>query len=107
MQTTDDAAFQADVIDASRDRLVLACFMTVWSGPSKAAMASLETLEPAYSDAVTFVTIDVDESDAAAQKYNVEAVPAFVLFDKGQVKDTWSGSDLDKIQSKLDQHMPK
>lgn len=107
MQTTDDAAFQADVIDASQHRLVLACFMTIWSGPSKAAMANLATLEPAYTDMVTFVTIDVDESDTAAQKYGVNDVPTFVLFDKGQVKDTWSGSDIEQIQKKLDQYAPK
>ncbi|KAF7560863.1 hypothetical protein G7046_g3302 [Stylonectria norvegica] len=70
--------------------------------------ASNELIEPIYeslsaslsrASEVTFVKIDAKQQATIAQAYNIQALPHFVIFRDGKVKDKVQGSDSSKLQT--------
>ena len=87
-------------LDASA---VLVDFFATWCGPCKRLAPIIDQIAAERAGKVKFVRVDVDESKDLAHKYNIDAMPTLVLFDKGAEKTRWVGymskADLD---AKLD-----
>ncbi len=61
---------------------VLVDFWASWCGPCRMLSPVVEQLSEEVSD-VTFVGVDVDDSERLAVKYGISSIPCLVLFKDG------------------------
>ncbi|OYU15433.1 MAG: thioredoxin [Alphaproteobacteria bacterium PA4] len=85
-------AFRRDVIDASKDALVLVDFWAEWCGPCKTLGPLLERVTAANAPRVKLVKIDVDKNQALASQFRIQSIPTVYAFLKGQPVDGFQGS---------------
>jgi len=87
-----DASFAADVIDASRDQLVIVDFWATWCGPCKQLTPTLEKVVTAAGGAVKLVKIDVDKNPVYAGQLRVQSIPTVYAFKDGRPVDGFMGA---------------
>lgn len=75
----------------SGDVLTLVDFYATWCGPCKRMHPILEQVKEKMGDKVRIIKIDVDKHQALSQQYNVQAVPTFMIFRKGEMLHRFSG----------------
>ena len=84
-----DADFGERVIQS--DQPVLVDFWAEWCAPCRALGPIVETLAGDYSGRARIAKVDVDASPELAMRYGVRSIPTVILFDNGQVVDTFVG----------------
>jgi thioredoxin 1 len=85
-----DATFDQEVLQA--DRPVLVDFWAPWCGPCHAITPVLQSLEEEAGERILFTKLNVDQNPVAASRYGVLAIPAVILFDGGEPKETVLGA---------------
>ena len=87
------------------DTPVLVDFWAEWCGPCRVLGPVIETLSGEYDGQVKVAKVDVDANQQVAMQFGIRSIPTVVLFDKGQVVDTFVGvrpkSDYDASLQKL------
>lgn len=78
------ADFQSQVLEPSREGLVLVDFWAEWCGPCKALAPVLETMANGQADKLKVVKVDVDAEPKLAVDYSVRALPTLILFKDGK-----------------------
>ncbi|KAK7827687.1 thioredoxin h5 [Quercus suber] len=78
-------------------------FSATWCGPCQFIEPTFKELSSKYTN-VDFVKIDVDELEAVAQEFAVEAMPTFIFVKKGKVVDKVVGARKDELQTKIEKH---
>jgi putative thioredoxin len=86
------ANFMADVLDASRTKLVIADFWAPWCGPCKQLGPVLEKVVRANAESVSLAKIDIDRNPEIAQQMRVQSIPAVFAFFQGQPVDGFMGA---------------
>ena len=64
---------------------VLVDFYADWCGPCKAMEPIIKEVAKTITGKARVIKIDIDKNAPAANAYQVQAVPTFILFKKGQV----------------------
>lgn len=64
---------------------VLVDFYADWCGPCKAMAPVVKEVADAVKGKARVVKVNIDKNVAAAQQFQVQAVPTFILFKNGQV----------------------
>ena len=76
-----DATFQPEVLDAPSS--VLVDFWAPWCGPCRVVHPILEEID-AERDDLRVVSLNVDENQQTAARYEVLSIPTLILFRDGQ-----------------------
>lgn len=87
---TNDANFQADVLEASKP--VLVDFWAPWCGPCRMLAPTLEEAGKHFADRLTIKKVNVDENPETPGKYGVRGIPALMLFKNGELAATKVGA---------------
>ena len=75
-----DASFQSDVLES--EQAVLVDFWAPWCGPCRVVHPILEELAAERAD-LHIVSINVDENQATAARFDVLSIPTLILFRNG------------------------
>ena len=95
----DAEEFSAEVLDA--EGKVLVDFWASWCGPCMMMAPVLEELDKAYP-ALTVAKVNADELGELAVQYGIDSIPAFLLFEGGQVvKKVIGAMPMETLAAKL------
>lgn len=87
MKEINTQEFDTHVLE--NEGVVLVDFSATWCGPCKMQKPVLEELESEVD--FDIYSVDVDDNQDLAAKYNVNAVPSMMLFKGGVLKNTLVG----------------
>jgi len=79
----------AQKINSSKPTLV--DFHATWCGPCKMMEPILKSVHQKLGGKITFLKVDIDKNQKAANAYQVTGVPTLILFHNGQIKWRQSG----------------
>ncbi|KAI7999565.1 Thioredoxin-like protein CXXS1 [Camellia lanceoleosa] len=80
---------------------IVAHFTASWCMPSVAMNPFIEELASTYQD-ILFFTVDVDDVKEVATKYEVKAMPTFLLLKDGAQVDKIVGANPDEIKKRIE-----
>ena len=87
-----DATFEADVIEASHNHVVVVDLWAEWCGPCKSLGPILETVIAETGGKVVLAKVDVDANPATSQAFQVQSIPAVYAMKDGKVLDSFTGA---------------
>ncbi len=73
--------FQEELINSNKK--VLADFNAEWCGPCKMLKPIIDEIAE-ENDKVKVVSINIDDEEELAEKYNISSIPCLILFDQGK-----------------------
>ena len=73
------------------DRPVLVDFWAPWCGPCKMAGPEVEAVAEAAADKAIVAKVNIDELPDLTDRYNVKAVPTFIVFRDGKEVQRFTG----------------
>jgi thioredoxin 1 len=77
-----DLNFDSEVLESNVP--VLVDFSATWCQPCRAIAPLVNQLAGEYEGRVKVTTVDIDESPATAQKYQIRGVPTLLVFKGGK-----------------------
>ena len=89
-RTTDDASFDADVLQNSKP--VLVDFWAPWCGPCKAIAPVLEEIARDHGDKLDIVKLNTDENPAVTGKLGITSIPTMHVYQDGEIVKTIVGA---------------
>ncbi|MET0976495.1 MAG: thioredoxin [Leifsonia sp.] len=85
-----EATFDAEVLKS--EKTVLVDFWAEWCGPCRAVSPILDQIATEHSDKLDIVKVNVDENPQLAMKYQITSIPAFKVYQAGEVVKTVIGA---------------
>ena len=85
-----DANFEAEVLQC--DLPVLVDFWAPWCAPCRMMTPVLDELAAEWDGKVKVCKMNVDEQQATAREFEVQAIPTMILFKGGQVAKRLTGA---------------
>jgi len=70
---------------------VLVDFWAEWCGPCRALGPIIESLAEEFAGQVKIAKVDVDSNPQISMQFGIRSIPTVMLFDKGQIVDTFIG----------------
>ncbi|MDP8927330.1 MAG: tetratricopeptide repeat protein [Actinomycetota bacterium] len=88
----DEASFEREVVDRSREVPVLVDFWAAWCGPCRTLGPLLEQAVSAREGEVVLAKIDIDRNPRLAARFGVRSIPAVKAFRDGSVVGQFVGA---------------
>lgn len=92
IKDTTTQAFAADVIQESRNQVVLVDFWAPWCGPCKQLTPIIEKAVRAAGGRVKLVKMNIDDHPQVAGQLGIQSIPAVIAFKNGQPVDGFMGA---------------
>lgn len=105
---TDLHHFEKDVIEASREHLVLVDLWADWCGPCHFLTPVLTRVVPGYQGKVRLAKVEVDEDEnmKLAGRYGARGFPTVLLFKDGEERARFHGAKPEHfVREFIDQHL--
>jgi thioredoxin 1 len=101
-----DNSFQVEVIEASKDQLVMVDFWAEWCGPCHALAPTVAEIAGDYSGRLKVVKLNVDENINTPGRFNIRGIPTLLIFKGGQVAEQIVGAvPKEQITKALSRHV--
>ena len=95
-----DANFQAEVLESEQP--VLVDFWAPWCGPCRVVHPILEEIDAERED-LRIVSLNVDDNQVTAARYEVLSIPTLILFkDGGEAKRLVGAMPKRRLESELE-----
>ena len=88
---TNEQNFEKDVIEKSKQVVVLVDFYANWCMPCKMLAPVLEKIAHDYGGKFILAKVNVEENRNLSQKYRIMSIPNIKLFKNGNVVDEFIG----------------
>ena len=85
-----EATFEQEVLN--NEKAVLVDFWAEWCGPCRAVGPILDQIAAEHADKIEIVKLNVDENPQTAAKYQITSIPAFKVYQAGEVVKTVIGA---------------
>ncbi len=92
VKDTTTAGFMKDVIEASKQSIVLVDFWAEWCGPCKQLTPIIEKVVRSYNGKVRLVKMNIDQHPSIAGQLRVQSIPAVFAFVDGRPVDAFQGA---------------
>ncbi|MFQ5969673.1 MAG: thioredoxin [Nitrososphaerales archaeon] len=76
----------------ARAKPVLVDFWASWCGPCQFMLPIFDKLAKKYGDKITFARLNVDDNQSIATRFDVYAIPTFMVFMNGKAVDRAIGA---------------
>ena len=92
IKSVDEKTFVSDVIEKSKEKIIIVDFWAPWRGPCKALTPILESQATKKKDYLEVVKVNIDENQGIASQLRIQSIPAVFAFSGGQPVDGFMGA---------------
>ena len=92
IKSVSEATFVSDVIERSKEKIIIVDFWAPWCGPCKALTPILERQAIKKKEQLEIVKVNIDENQAIASQLRIQSIPAVFAFSDGQPVDGFMGA---------------
>ena len=92
IKSVSEATFVSDVIEKSKEKIMIVDFWAPWCGPCKALTPILERQAFSRKEELEVVKVNIDENQAIASQLRIQSIPAVFAFSDGQPVDGFMGA---------------
>ena len=92
IKSVSEATFVSDVVEKSKEKIMIVDFWAPWCGPCKALTPILERQAFKRKEQLEVVKVNIDENQAIASQLRIQSIPAVFAFSDGQPVDGFMGA---------------
>ncbi|MBE9177654.1 thioredoxin [Oculatella sp. LEGE 06141] len=99
-----DSEFESQVLNTAQP--VLVYFWAPWCGPCRLMSPTMDWALQTYGDRLKVVKMEIDPNPETVAKYQVQGVPALLLFKDGEKLEEIEGAiSKQKVENFLNSHL--